>query len=265
MRNNWLVIAAIAGLVIGCKGVRGVRLDPTQPLVLTAAEASRQRSVALKLTEEQPRTLTRMTQAAQVLEAVARALPGDYDAHWQAASALSFGAENDPQQTNRVQFAKRGIVMARQGRELQPDRVEAHYWYALNVGFLADADRAYGLNAVGEMEAALKRAGSLDEKYDYAGPLRVLGILHLRTPAPPVSIGSARKGLRLLERANELFPDYPENQLYLAEALRDNQRPAEARKLIRRVLAAAPWPDRQFESAGWKTAASQLLTTLPKP
>jgi tetratricopeptide (TPR) repeat protein len=64
----------------------------------------------------------------------------------------------------------------------------------------------------------------------------VLGILHLRTPLPPASIGSSRKGLKLLQHATELFPDYPENYLYLAEALRDNGKMDEAKTALRKVL-----------------------------
>jgi len=263
MGNRWFMLAVVVCLAVGCKGVRGVRMEARQPLVLTAAEAERSRGTALKLSAEQPRTLARMTKAAQMMEDVARALPGDYDAQRQAAEIIAFVSENEPNNPARLQFAKTGITLARRGRELQPDRVECHYWYAINVGLLADADRAYGLNAVGEMEAALKRAMAVDEKYDYAGPLRVLGVLHLRTPAAPVSIGSPRKGLRLLERAYELFPDYPENQLYFAEALRDNDRRDEAVKLLRKVITAEPWPDRQLESAAWKAAAKKLLASLP--
>ncbi|MEI6083234.1 MAG: hypothetical protein WCS70_02920 [Verrucomicrobiota bacterium] len=261
MGSKWLALALC--LAVGCKGVGGVRLDSKQPLVLTAAEADRQRGAALKLVAEQPRTLDRMAKAARMLDEVARALPADYDAQWQAAEALAFVSETDSQVAARTRAAKTGLALARQGRELQPDRVECHYWYAINVGLLADVDRSYGLNAVGEMEAALKRAGELNERYDYGGPGRVLGILHLRTPAPPVSIGSPRKALRLLQHATELFPDYPENWLYLAEALRDTEHPKEARDYWKKVIAAPPWPDRQFESGRWKTAAGQLLATVP--
>jgi tetratricopeptide (TPR) repeat protein len=61
----------------------------------------------------------------------------------------------------------------------------------------------------------------------------------------------------------ELFPDYPENYLYLAEALRDNGRAEEAKTALRKVLEAEPWPDQQFESGQWKAEAQKLLQTLP--
>jgi len=231
-------------------------------LALTSEEAAKFLEEGRALFAEQPRTLERVARAAQLLEQSARTLRDDYDPQWQAAQAWAFLAENGLRPVFRKDAAKRGIVLARQARELKPDRVEGHYWYAINVGLLADVDRAYGLDAVGEMEAALKRAIALDERYDFGGPLCVLGLLHLRTPSPPVSIGSPRKGLCLLQRAVELFPYYPENYLYLAEALRDTGKPDEARDAVNKVLQAPPLPDQQFESAKWKQDARKLLSEL---
>ena len=228
---------------------------------------------------EQPRTMARVRLAAQMLTDASLGLrysahngdrllesfmaPAAATAAVEAAEAWVFVADNETNGTVRITAAKAGITAARQARELQPDSVAGHYWYAIAVGLLADADRSYGLKAVGEMEPALRRAIELDEQYEYAGPVRVLGLLLLRAPAPPISIGSSRKGLRLLQRAAELFPDYPENLLYLAEAFRDNKRNVEARELLNKIINAPPWPNRQFESVGWKTAAQVLLRCVP--
>ena len=258
-----ILLGALLIAACGCKSVRGVRVESNAPLVLTADEAARARTEGLALWAKQPRELARVTDAARMLEPAARTLRDDYDAQCEAAQALAFVAENGSRAEARREAAKRGIVLSRRARELKPEGVAGHYWYAINVGLLADADRLYGLKAVGEMEPALRRAIELDERHDLAGPLRVLGILLLRTPGPPTSIGSPRKGLRLLQRAVELFPDYPENYLYLAEALRDNQRPDDARAALTKVLNAPPWPDRQFESSQWKGEAQKLLQALP--
>jgi tetratricopeptide (TPR) repeat protein len=171
-----------------------------------------------------------------------------YEAQWRAAAQAT-------ESPGKVAEIKQGIVLARRARELNPNGVEGFYYYALNVGLLADLDRTYGLNAVTEMETALKRAVELDERFDRAGALRLLGILHLRTPGPPVSIGSPRKGLRLLQHAVELFPDDPENQLYLAEALRDNGRTDEARAVLGKIALGEPW----------QTKARLLRDSLDKP
>lgn len=259
--NVWLLLAGICA-VSGCVGIDSVRVAPGQAIRLTVPEARLRLTEAIQLGSEQPRSLNQMIKVAGMLDPVARCLTNDYDAQWQAAQAQAFVAEYSTNNIDRVNAAKLGITLARHGQELLPNRVECHYWYAINVGLLADADRSYGLKAVGEMETALKQVNQIDERYDNGGGGRILGILQLRTPAPPISIGSPRKALRALQHATDLFPDYPENWLYLAEALRDNGQPEKAREMLEKVINAPPWPDRQFESAGWKAAALKLRQTL---
>ena len=260
-----ILLGALLIATCGCKSVRSVRVESKHPLALTADEAATAGQEGLALWAEQPRDLARVADAARLLERAARTLREDYEMQCEAAQALAFVAENGTNANTRRDAAKSGVVLARRARELNPEDVAGHYWYAINVGLLANADRLYGLKAVDEMEPALRRAIELDERYDFAGPLRVLGILYLRTPGPPTSIGSSRKGLRLLQRAVELFPDYPENYLYLAEALRDTGRGDEAKQAAQKVLDAAPWPDRQFESSQWKAEAEKFLKTLVAP
>jgi len=264
-RGVALLLGAFVVVACGCRSIRNVRGDAGQSRELTADDAQKMREKGLVLYNQQPRTLGGVTDASRLLQQAAHTLTDNYEAQWQAAQALAFLAENEAKPESRRQSAQQGVVFARRARELKPDGVEGHYWYALDVGLLADVDRSYGLDAVGEMAAALKRAIEVDERYDLGGPLRVLGILYLRTPQPPASIGSPRKGLKLLQRAVELFPDYPENYLYLVEALRDNNRPAEAKAALRKVLDAEPWPDRQSESQEWKARAQKLADHLEKP
>jgi tetratricopeptide (TPR) repeat protein len=264
-RRVLALLGALAVAACGCRSVQNVRVESKQPETLTADEARKTYEQGLALYKQQPRALAPVTNAARLLEQAARTLRDDYDAQWQGAEALEFLAENDARPAFRREAAQHGIVLARRARELKPDGVEGYYWYALNVGWLADVDRSYGLDAVSEMATALKRAIEIDERYDFGGPPRVLGILLLRTPLPPASIGSPRKGLHLLQHAVELFPDYPENYLYLAEALRDNGRAGEAREALRNVLEGKPWPDRQFENDQWRAQALKLRAQLDKP
>ena len=264
-RRAVFLAGAVAIAACGCRSIDNIRVGSDQEQPLTATEARRTREEAESLFNQQPRSLASVTSAANLFEQAARTLRDDYVAQWQAAEALEFLAGNETKSNLRRQSAQRGIAFARRARELKPDSVEGHYWYALNVGRLADVDRTYGLDAVGEMQTALQRAIQLDERYDLAGPLRVMGVLYLRTPQPPASIGSPRKGLRMLQRAVELFPDYPENYLYLAEAFHENGRADEAKETLRKVLEAKPWPDQQFESKQWKAAALKLRAQLDKP
>ena len=58
----------------------------------------------------------------------------------------------------------------------------------------------------------------LDEKYDFAGADRNLGLLYRDAPNLG-SIGSRSRAHKHLERCVELAPDYPENRLDMIESL----------------------------------------------
>jgi hypothetical protein len=262
MRSRWLAVALI--LVAGA-GCRTFRHGGKQPDSLTVDEANQAWAEGMRLYSEQPRTVDRVSDAAELMEQAAWTFRTDFKVQWQAAQVWAWLAENDTTSKARKTAAEHGTTAAKRAKELNPERVEGFYWYAINVGLRANADRIYGLKAVGEMEPALKKAVDLDSRYDMGGPLRVLGILYLRTPGPPVSIGSVRKSLRLLQRAAENFPEYPENYLYLAEALRENKRIGEAKEALAKVVDAKPWSDREYESKQWQTEATKLLATLSSP
>jgi hypothetical protein len=72
---------------------------------------------------------------------------------------------------------------------------------------------------------------------------RNLGLLYRDAPGWPFSIGSKRKAREWLERAAALAPDYPENQLNLAESHCAGMKPDEAEKGELKKLDAL-WPAR---------------------
>lgn len=263
MQNNHrqaagcVVLALVCAL--GCRGIAHIPdAPPTTPLALTMAEAERLQEQCWQVYQQRPRELERVAQVAEPLDLAARRLAEDPAVQVRAAQVWAYLAEKQATPELRAGAAKRGIAVARQARELVPDEVAGHYWYAINVGLLADVDRSYGLSAVGEMAEALKRAIALDEQYDQGGPLRLMAILHLRTPPPPIGVGSNRQGLRRLQRAVKLFPEYPENYLYLAEAQQAVGETAAARASLKTLRDLAPWKEQVAESEQWLAAARKL-------
>jgi hypothetical protein len=88
----------------------------------------------------------------------------------------------------------------------------------MNLGRLADTKRNLGaLKIVDEMEREFKAAHDLDERFDYSGSDRNLGLLYWQAPNI-VSIGSRTKARQHLQRAVDLAPELPENRLNLIEA-----------------------------------------------
>jgi hypothetical protein len=123
----------------------------------------------------------------------------------------------------------------------------------INLGQLAQAEApslaAYRL--VYEVESEFKIAAKLDVNYDYAGPARTLGLLYLQAPGWPLSIGSRNKARQWLERAAEVAPDYPPNQLNLAEAQMKWHQKDELAGTLKKMDAIWPVAQTNYVGIAW--------------
>lgn len=117
----------------------------------------------------------------------------------------------------RANIANAGINSARTAIQREPTNAAAHYWLGMNLAQLARTKSLGALRIVREMESEFQRANQLDEHIDYAGAHRSLGFLYRDAPGWPTSIGSKKKAREHFERAVELHPEFPDNQLGLLE------------------------------------------------
>jgi tetratricopeptide (TPR) repeat protein len=179
-----------------------------------------------------------------------------------SAAALTFGracfhlAELVTNETERAEVAQLGIAACREAVARESNSAPAHFYLAGNLGELAQAEApsltAYRL--VFEVEREFLKAAELDVHFDHAGPARTLGELYYKAPSWPLSVGSKHKAQEWFERAVELSPDYPGNQLNLAEAqLRWRER--EALEATLKNLDAI-WPSARTNLIGedWELA-----------
>lgn len=142
----------------------------------------------------------------------------------------------------RAAIANVGIEAARRVIERTPTNAAAHYWLGMNLGQLARTKSLGALKLVREMEEELSRARTLDEHVDFAGPDRSLGLLYRDAPGWPTSIGSKKKAREHLERAVQLHPEFPDNQLALVESFEkwgDKNNFQRQLKIAERVIAEA--------------------------
>ena len=156
-------------------------------------------------------------------------------------------ATNDAQ---RAEIARQGVAACRDWLVREPESAAAHYYLAMNLGELAQAEApslaAYRM--VHEVEREFKRAAELDLHYDDAGPARNLGELYFQAPAWPLSVGSRHKAREWLERAAALAPESPENLLNLAEVQLQWHQPEAAGKTLRQL--AAGWAAARIRFTG---------------
>ena len=158
-------------------------------------------------------------------------------------------ATND---TQRAEIARRGVAVCRDWLVRAPESAAAHYYLAMNLGELAQAEApslaAYRL--VHEVEREFKRAAELDIHYDDAGPARNLGELYFQAPAWPLSVGSRHKAREWLERAAALAPESPENLLNLVEAQLQWHQAEAAGKTLKQLAAGWTAAKNRFKGPG---------------
>jgi len=182
--------------------------------------------------------------------------PNDPTAAWQFACACFDYADFATNETGRATVANLGIAACRHLLARESNSVPGHYYLAMNLGHLAQAEApsiaAYKL--VREIEREFKTAAELDVNFNHAGAVRNLGRLYRDAPDWPVSIGSRRRARENLEQAVKLAPDYPENHLSLIESqLQWNDRHGAENEL---TTLDALWPSAQTNFTGEAWAQS---------
>lgn len=228
------------------------RADPQEAarLMAAAADAFARRpdtSAVHTAAELYVQAATRISEAAPILGAVRARV-------W-LASHLE-GEERGAQATSAV-----GIAQWCEVRE--PQEPACAYWLALALGAQADARRSTALDGVEHMVRLLREAAAAAPDLERAGPHRVLARVLASAPGWPTGPGDPDAALEHAVEAVRRFPEHAPNQLALAIAYRELDRPEDSRRAFRRALelaetaAAAGDPD----AADWLRSAREGLTS----
>ena len=176
----------------------------------------------------------------------------DDQAAWQLGRACFDRAEFSRDNAERASLANEGIDVCRKVVAHQPTLAAGHYYLAMNLAQLARTKMLGALPLLGQMESEWKTALTLDERMDYAGPDRYLGLLYREAPGWPISVGDAVLARRHLLRALKLSPNFPENHLNLIEsyfAWNETNAAARAVERLRQLLPAA---HKEFSGEYWE-------------
>src|SRR5688572_19315490 len=139
-------------------------------------------------------------------------------AAWEFGRACFDWAEFAYRGAEREAIARQGIAACRHALRLDSNSAPARYYLADNLGQLARSRLIGALRLVDQMEIHYLASIRADDQFDNAGAHRSLGMLYLEAPGWPASIGNKKKARHHLEKAVQLAPGYPENQLMLLEA-----------------------------------------------
>ena len=189
----------------------------------------------------------------QEAQARYRGAPGEAAAAWQFGRACFELAEFPTNRSERASLAEAGMAACRLAIARASNSAPAHYYLGLNLGQLARTKGPSALKLVDQMERAFIRTRELDERLDYAGPDRHLGVIYRDAP-PIVSVGSRSRARTCLQRAAKLAPQYPENGLNLIEAYVKWGERADASRELQALTNA--WPAARTNLTGVAWAAS---------
>ncbi len=141
---------------------------------------------------------------------------------------------------------------------------EACYYFALNQGLIIQKKGLFALGKLPEIHEALKTAQKV-ESIDAGGPIRVLGMMYLKAPAWPSGIGDLDKSLELLEQATKKHPENPQNFIFYAEALMQDDNKEKALQILdiaKKLAVPEIWG--LYYSKKWQTEIDTLKKKAAK-
>ena len=189
--------------------------------------------------------------------------PRDPGAAWRAARGAFELADDTEDKDALLRYAHLGVTLAERAVGLAPNCGECHYFFAVNLGLIARASTPSGaLELVKRVGLHARKAVELAPDYLEAGPRRVLGLLLVRAPPWPTSIGDLDEGIKLLKTASERFPDNPLSRIFLAEAYMVDKKYEPAKNELRRVLGTPKQGMWGRIGGRWRREANKLLRRI---
>jgi tetratricopeptide (TPR) repeat protein len=257
------VIARLGGLAIATVLLAGCPVPPIKSGATVTTEKLPEKIPELVKYADDIRvkpdaSAAEMENALLALDKATKTDPKNFEAQWKAARmAVDLADEYYDDKTKRAHFSGRGIEYAKAAIDLEPKRVEGHYYSGENLGLSATTKVVGAKFMVPSVRDAAKKAMQLDSCYDHGGPPRLLGSLYAEAPPWPASIGDPDKGVDLLQQALKCDPGYALNNLLLANALCKAEKYDEAKQQYQIVFDAQPKPEYQHSLPTWKARAKK--------
>lgn len=255
-----LGVVAFAIMSVACGGAGGLIIGKRNQQSATPrveAEAAELVRVADELAVEGA-SREDLMRALEGYERAEELVGRTVDSMIRRARTILFIAEPQQGEDETLAWAEAGEELSRQIVERAPNRVEGHYYEALFIGLKArEKSVPKALLLLPRMASRARRAMEIDETYDDAGPLRLMGMLLISAPPWPASVGDTEEGLELLARA-VVLSEYPRNRLLLARALIDDDENEDACKQLQPLLRGQVNGHWASAAERWTTEAREL-------
>lgn len=185
--------------------------------------------------------------------------PASIEQRVAAITTAARRSEQEPDSRVRAQLAENARSEAEACLASEPQAAACLYGHALALGLEARSHPAHVGEWLGKMLEELAAAEAADPGYDQAGPARVRALVLTRAPGWPLGPGDPASAVVAAQRAVNLRPQYPPNQLALAEALARNGDAQAAREAYLRARDEALAQPAAAERDEWLREANRAL------
>jgi len=152
----------------------------------------------------------------------------------------------------------RGTEVARAATQLEPSRPEGYFWMAANMGTLAESyGLRQGIKYRGAIKDALEKVLQIDPAFQEGSADRALGRWYLKVPG--LFGGSKAKSEEHLRKSLTYNANSTATHFFLAETLFAENRDADARQELQKVLDAPIDPEWAPEDRDFKKKAQERL------
>ena len=138
------------------------------------------------------------------------------EANWKASRVAWWLGEHAATRKERLEYFQSGMAYAQKAIDLDPNRVEPHFWFAGNAGSYGEAKGVLkSLSLVKPIRHAMAEVIRIDDHYLGGGAYRVLGVVDYKVPG--FAGGSKTRAEAELKKALGMDPNDPFTHYYLAE------------------------------------------------
>ncbi|MBN2134471.1 MAG: protein kinase [Acidobacteria bacterium] len=154
-----------------------------------------------------------------------------------------------------------GIAWGQKAIDINDNRVEGHYWLAVNLAKWGDVNGVFrGMVTIKKVIQHVEKVVELDDKYSGGGGYRVLGRIKFRLPN--IVGGSLKESAELLEKAYAIEPKNPDTLIFLAETRMAEKKYKEAKRLLTELMTIEPLPQWRYETFYNRKDAEPMLQKL---
>jgi len=180
-----------------------------------------------------------------------------FEAAWKLARADYWLGGHAPDAERRT-FLEQGIAAGRKASSLEPKRPEGYFWTAANMGALAESyGLRQGIKYRGAIKEALETVLRIDPAFQQGSADRALGRWYFKVPR--LFGGSHKESERHLRASLKYNEKSTASHFFLAELFLDDDRKAEGRAELQKVLDAPIDPEWAPEDREFKEKAAALL------